>query len=89
MSFIVLQFIAPCPTPQRPLAGKGGCVNGFGHYQYFGRGWGVQGQSGHLDTPHPGPVYFVCYNLLSSISKTSVSWKNSRRLVLVTPSAME
>ena len=70
-------------------AGKGGCVNGFGHYQYFGRGWGVQGQSGHLDTPHPGTVYFVCYNLLSSISKTSVSWKNSRRLVLVTPSAME
>ena len=50
---------------------------------------GSRGQSGHLDTPHPGPVYFVCYNLLSSISKTSVSWKNSRRLVLVTPSAME
>ena len=24
-------------------AGKGGCVNGFCHYQYFGRGWGVQG----------------------------------------------
>ena len=31
-------------------AGTSGCVNGFGHYQYFGRGWGVQGQSGHLDT---------------------------------------
>ena len=39
-------------------AGKGGCVNGFGHYQYFGRGWGVQGAIWASWHPAPWPCLF-------------------------------